>query len=259
MSDDKLCRTFQRLSSRTWRDVRDGAKIRLSEETITDNLLLYLTRQHPTDIHIRKFTKWEEGRETGADWEWWFVRGSDGLPLRIQAKRIDVTSQDYPELQKDYVKSNAQVDLLLRAAKKRNFYPMYCLYNYWPAGQRPSSWPCKGKGYRDELLGCAIASAIQVKNLISKRTTTTAHLSSIWRTWHCLVCCDGTHNSPPAGLPSRTRRFISQNFGEELLPEVGPIPRYVNQILHGETPHFEEGYNSEDGPRGIVVVTERQG
>src|SRR5262249_16061767 len=110
---DALCRTFETLSVRTWIDLRDSGMLghSLSEESLTDLLVLDIGRLHRADVIIKKFTKPEEGRTTGADWEWWFVRGQSGFGMRVQAKKIG-DDNDYPGLLKTLPKSRRlQVNL----------------------------------------------------------------------------------------------------------------------------------------------------
>ncbi len=63
-----------KLSKETWEKIEHSKTVsfQLKEETLTDQDLLGLKSQHPNEIHIRVFNKYEEGMN-GADWEWWLT------------------------------------------------------------------------------------------------------------------------------------------------------------------------------------------
>lgn len=56
-----------------------------SEETITETLLLDLRLALGCRLEIEPFTKCQESRRTGADWEWWFC---DGVGQRMYGMRV---------------------------------------------------------------------------------------------------------------------------------------------------------------------------
>jgi len=68
------CETFQERSFATWGSIWVGwaTGIDPSEGTLTDNNLLEIQLSHPIEIRTRKYSPYEEGRRSGADWEWWF-------------------------------------------------------------------------------------------------------------------------------------------------------------------------------------------
>ena len=59
----------------------------VGEESITDWLLFALS-ESLTSLKYKTFSRHKEARETGADWEWWFVDDKKALCLRIQAKKL---------------------------------------------------------------------------------------------------------------------------------------------------------------------------
>jgi hypothetical protein len=89
--DSGIRRTLGFLARRAWERQEDGHVHGLSpaEESLTDYLLLDLKLRHPDRIHVRKFTKWQEGRTTGADWEWWFGDRRGWFGMRVQAKKLN--------------------------------------------------------------------------------------------------------------------------------------------------------------------------
>lgn len=252
ISKSKLCETFQKLSSRTWRDLRDGQDIKLSEETLTDINLLCIMRRHANEVRILKFSRADEGKRTGADWEWWFVKANDVFRLRVQAKRIEFRNNNYPGLHKNAPNGTKQVDLLIGDAIRNNLYPMYCFYNYWKSG--PNHWQCSGRPPRRELLGCTIADATKVKRFIDNNTITAGSISNIWHPLHCIVCCD--ESSMSLSLPHRARNFVRDSLGGENVPEVSSLPSYATLLEGGEI-SLNEGIVSsfiERNIGGIMIL-----
>jgi len=98
----------------------------VGEESITD-WLLYSLSQNLFAFKYYKFTKHEEARTTGADWEWWIVGDQYSLRLRIQAKKLKLTHDNYPSIaySNNY---GMQIDKLLGDAAAVNALPLYAFY-----------------------------------------------------------------------------------------------------------------------------------
>ena len=125
-----VCRVFQKLARRTWRDLRDSHQhhLSLSEESITDYRLLEMKRELGKIIEIEKFTRTEEG-QNGADWEWWILGAVNAFGMRIQAKRLYLDSMRYMAMRPPH--GPTQASKLIQDALTHNLYPLYCFYNYY--------------------------------------------------------------------------------------------------------------------------------
>jgi hypothetical protein len=264
----QACTVFQLLARRTWGDLEDGfhSGLSISEESITDFLLLDLKKALPNNIFVRKFSKLQEGKSTGADWEWWFVGGGRGFGMRVQAKRLSTATQKYEDLGRLAGKSGKlQVDLLIKDAQKANLYPAYCFYNFWDSAKPLPAWNCRSFVANWRMFGCALADAGAIKLLISKGLNDLQSVAEHCLPWSCLVCCQGFAPKPQATLADRIRILISEFLGateqlggrnENLLPEVIEAerwPSYVRAIL--EAPVTEiierpEGRNID----GVLVL-----
>ncbi len=99
----------------------------VGEESITDWLLYNLSLTVPT-LKYKKFTKHEEAKKTGADWEWWFVDNYKGLSLRVQAKRIMKDKDNYDGLAHTN-RHGLQIEKLIDDARRKNSLPFYSLYH----------------------------------------------------------------------------------------------------------------------------------
>lgn len=259
-----LCQTFVRLSKRTWRDIRDSQPIGIGEESITDYLLLHLLRHHQYEVQINKFSKFKEGRTTGADWEWWLVKNDHGFPMRIQAKRIDSDSLEYPGLYKKAPDgTKLQSDLLIDDAQREDCYPLYCFYNYWPRTPSGMDWNCNAYNFERDLLGCAIGDAYKVNKQIRVKSVHLMDIARFCFPWHCLVCCEGFTKMGNPSLPERARRLIEANsLDAGTVPRIREIPHYVRTLqtrregsMHQMSAEELEFRGNVDG---IMIIRERQ-
>jgi len=263
----RICRTFEKLSSQTWLDLRDAEQMghELGEESITDFLILALKRLHRYEMWINKFNKAQEGRTTGADWEWWFGANSRWFGMRVQAKKIDTGTLKYTGLYHTVRKGRRkQINLLLRDARRRRLYPLYCFYSYWDTRKVDLPWSCCSFPPQEELCGCTIADAYAVRQKMRMRAITVKDLSSIWLPWVCLVCCNGYGLTEGASLPERARNLVQQiSDSPYVVPEIGSAPHYVLR-LQEQRPESYHSFRPEQldflgDVDGILVVKERGG
>lgn len=290
---DPLCQDFLDLAKRTWNDLGYAAQAghSLAEESITDYLLLDLKRRAPTRVSVRKFSRREEGRTTGADWEWWFVQGSRGFGMRVQAKRLNTVSQRYDTL--DHVVRRTrqrQVNLLIRDAQAASppLYPLYFFYNHVPAmslGPPTFLTLHPACSLLPQAMGCSIADAYRIRSLLSSKIKRTDFntVAALSLPWSCLVCClqsaAGTRE-----FPDRVRRIVSALSAARLkraadrlavipqrrntaVPEVvTSLPEYVisaieSQQREGETQlddRFEEAFRGRSID-GLLVIRAQDG
>ena len=264
----QACTTFQLLAHRTWSDLEDGHRLDLSisEESITDFLVLNLRRALPNTVFVKKFSKPVEGKTTGADWEWWFVGRGRGFGMRVQAKRLSTKTKQYEDLGRLAGKKPgvSQVDLLIQDAQNSNLYPAYCFYNFWDSSVTMPFWNC-GSFPRDcRMFGCAVADAEAIKILISNGQNGLQSVAKISLPWSCLVCCQGFAASPQDSLADRTRNLVAGVLAsvevtgahsERPIPEVierQQWPRYVTTILEAPAENIERPENREIN--GILVI-----
>jgi len=244
-----ICESVIEQSARTWNLLRVSSRIHLSisEETITDLNLLELQVKHPTEIRTQKFSKQKEALE-GADWELWLTSGGSWLGFRVQAKKLDRDSLEYPELG-HVVKSSGkrQVDLLIEHAvnssDKIKRIPLYVFYNYWKKNRFNPSWLCGSYSFSYEMLGCGMAYAEHVRNILNGHSNRLKDVSEVMYPLSCLVCCNGYSQDV---LPKRARTFVTNAFGRlaqdrfpaEYLANMDFLtekpPTYVSRIADGE-------------------------
>jgi len=244
MAKLSLCDDFIKVSKDTWKKLRLSSQvnIRLSEETITDTLLLYLASRHPNKIKTQKYTKFQESK-TGADWEWWITSSSSiqnqWLGLRIQAKIIDVETLEYPHLDYRTSQGQLQVDVLISSAinSSPSRVPLYVFYNYWDIRQFRPPWLCGSYPFTISMLGCGVSTAWYVRSCLRNGNKSVQTIASQMYPWSCLVCCRGFANGP---LPLRVLGFIQNAFKREGIDfpltekflKIEP-PAYVYKVIKG--------------------------
>lgn len=139
-----------------------GVNVSFGEETITEINLLEIRRRHPDRVKLLTFSKAQESKITGADWEWHIIGRAYTLKMRVQAKRIYKAGAIGNLYQKGKQASKPQIDLLIEDAKHHNLFPAYCFYcsevqrTYWVKGKsEPDGEPFE--------TGCLLADAEVVK------------------------------------------------------------------------------------------------
>ncbi len=185
---ERLCRTFKHISFKVWNILGDSQYygyyqishqnitrgLGLCEETISDLILLELSKRHPYDVISIKFNKRYEAQE-GADWEWWILSQSGIVGLRLQAKRLHVSGNSYEYKYLDYRQRSTnkyQVDILIQRAQNMRMIPLYMFFNWWDIHYKHYRYmnnniPSCCKVYTRRNLGITIASAIHIRNKLS--------------------------------------------------------------------------------------------
>lgn len=237
---EDICNTFEYLSLKTWYDLCDGERfnLRVGEESITDYMLLDIARKHSSSVVAVKFSRHEESRNTGADWDWLFVSSGLIFGLRVQAKKLDVEKYRYSGVTKKSGKSRGfQINKLIRSAAKNKLYPIhpiYCFYNYW--GDYPFSGEnrCSCILHYPELWGCSIADAKSVRKKMKQNKLGFKDIAPLSIPMPCLFCCsaDKETENGKMPLPIRIRNVVKQISGRNHLPECSTdIPGFVYEIL----------------------------
>jgi len=241
-----LCRTFRRRALATWNLMKDGFRMGVdpSEPALTEINLIEIQKRHPDEVKTVKFTQWDEGTQTGADWEWWLGAQDGWLGLRVQAKRLHPGKMVYETLDHSR-EGQLQVDILIEDALATGLVPLYCFYNFWDPAQFNPDWRCQSFPRSVRSFGCAVAHARPVRKLIHLKTNGLQDVIGVSMPWHCLVCCPG-FAEPEASLPQKARGFIAGMLGDGGTPDRGTgalaveltpePPSYVFDILHGKQP-----------------------
>jgi hypothetical protein len=269
-----LCKTFCYQSGKTWDrlDIEKITGISIGEESLTDINLQDLKINCPFDIHIQKFNRIVEAKN-GADWEWWLISNKVGIGFRVQAKKIDVATLEYPEIYK-MNKNGKQIDLLINGAKAASpkRIPLYVLYNCFDPYNTKYAWNCKTHIKNYKLLGCSIIPADLVLKKYKIPKLGFNQFSGLMYPWHCLVCCTcysarlGYGPKKQSSLPVNAFSFMVGAFTENDIKTDLPLdqagdyvteklPDYIYKVMQKETLNDEE--ISIIGTKGIMIINEK--
>jgi len=213
----------------------------VGEESITDWLLFALYESLPSLKYIT-FSRHKEARETGADWEWWFVDNYKALCLRIQAKKLFSSKDNYNSLAYTN-KYGMQIEKLIDNAKKVNALPFYTFYSF--SHSKPKVL-CGSTTWTKEDCGIIISSAKELYNkfiIDGKTKVTDLDIIGMSNPLQCLVCCmnaksvDDVYNH----ISMYYKKSIDNN--EEGIHT--SIPNYVQNLLHQEESKIEESYEKQ--------------
>ena len=189
----------------TWETLRDSNAYRISqgEETITDNLLLYLLRQSLASIHVIKTPKDKEPL-MGTDWEWWIGSKAGGfLRYAVQAKKLDYKSHRYLKL-KHVVNTQWGMEdqqTILKRYSAANFaMPLYALYNFIELEDYQPYWQCPNP-LEPEQFGITVTPLHNIEKAIAtrgSRSFESLHTCSETIPVRCLAVCPRIRPSPSA-------------------------------------------------------------
>jgi hypothetical protein len=143
LSLHELHTTFQERTIWTNSIIEGGFSSRLGvlEETITDVNLIEISRRHSTYVLTKKFSRREEGSESGADWLWCIGEPGAWFPFLVQAKVVNPNTSTCHALN---YRAGEQRRLLLDFSRRYRLFPLYCVYSQIPDNLFPlsKSLPC---------------------------------------------------------------------------------------------------------------------
>lgn len=183
--DSRICREVLDIAYRLSRWLFKQPEV--GEESLTDWLLYEIADRLPF-VRYRKFTRPQEARDTGADWEWWFVGRHLSLALRVQAKKI-AGEPDYYRALAYTNRYGLQIEKLMSSAVESNFLPLYALYHGTPT---PPPIRCKRHKDAGRHEGVFLASAAELyeKFIVGRRVKIDGRdLLQMSITMSSLFCC----------------------------------------------------------------------
>ncbi len=245
---------FLDLSRWTSMFLRD-APFRPREETITESLLVKITRDKLASSVVAKASQGDESRR-GHDWAWAIEAPAGWMNLMIQAKQISAESPArYKELGKD--SARVQARKLIKAARKARALPVYALFNsdIDPFGADGSlvtfggcGLPWLSKNTFDvsppwtsgqSAMGVTLAAASDIRDRVTSRTARSSHavrVNEVAMPWECLFCPKwrppvwDVEASQWPGISRAAATLATHMRAEELEERVlrGPFPRWLS-------------------------------
>ena len=266
-----LCNAFVEFSRMCWKDLSDAAalnnsteKFSLSEESLTDYRLLELGRakahlaSRGYHLSIVKFTRADEGKKTGADWQWIFVGGGRWIGLRVQAKKL-YGNLNYQSLRQKNKKGKFQYNQLIEDAERDNLFPVYCFYNYSTDStyRVPAHCPCFE---HSEDWGCSIADAYAVRRRAVKKESQFDKISKVSAPLPHVFCCEPFRNwfdSFPDFIAEQLQVLKANSGTRKRGPGVQTgIPAYVRLIEALELGIDITQYEALQNLDGVMVIRE---
>ncbi|MEH2404372.1 MAG: DUF6615 family protein [Nostoc sp.] len=197
----------------------------VNEESLTDWLLFHISTKVP-NIHYHTFTRIEEARQTGADWEWWILFPQNYVRFRVQAKKLS-TDDNYKKIA--YAnKYGLQIHKFLEDSKQANAISLYALYS--PA----INYEMCNKKLSNQNDGVFLAGGQQIHNafiLGYSLKITAIDILKLSRPFSCFACCP-LITANGGGL----QHYLKQYFQLEM---TSVSPNYNNfRGLHDELPNY---------------------
>ena len=239
----------------------------VNEESVTDRLLYSLSREVP-GVYYRSFTRHEEARKTGADWERWILFNGGSYKLRVQAKKEK--KDNYPSIAYTN-KHGLQIEKLLNDSLAVNALPFYAFYS------ASNNKTMCAHGITDEGVYLTSAQGLYDNYIVGTRKK--VDISDIMiksNPLSCFFCCPLLKHNTVSGFEDYLDRYFgdidyssiveSDAYNDNNMVNFDRIgyheksPRYVEEIISNEIYH--ETYESEysryiQGVDGILVIDNR--
>jgi hypothetical protein len=250
----RLCETLSKVSS----EVHEWSKAQpnVGEESLTDRIL-YQVSSELSFVRYHKFSRAEESRQSGADWDWWFVDGQNALGLRIQAKRLRANKDHYPSIA-HASRSGLQIDRLRTSAVASGLVALYSMYSSRPAHH------CQQVAPRDE--GILLAGATSVFDSViapGRRHVSGDELAELTNPLACVACCPlAFQQNSVKGVHAHLVHYFPSEFAAD--PSIGlhgQLPQFAAALLasHPREPNpevEEEASRAVSGETGAVLIVD---
>lgn len=226
----------------------------VGEESLTDWLLMEISDKIKRIVY-QPFTRHEEARVTGADWEWWFLYPHIAYKFRVQAKKTYPNNYGSLNYTNKYGK---QIDKLIDDARNKNFIPLYAFYT-----NDINITACQND-IKDE--GVYLANAMELnEGLIIptpiKKKLINDDILKYSVPLSCILCCQLMQEN-------RIEIFVAKYFkitqslysNYPNLGKYNEIPPYVTTILEHRERELPESFRKEfklEDVDAIMVVDNR--
>ncbi len=236
-----LCKSFNNCSAdiKEWLTKQPEVK----EESLTDRFLYDLSEKIPM-LKYKQFTRNEEGKKTGADWEWWFVfSDKESFAARVQAKKLKPQSDNYPGIA--YTRNGKlQIERFLEDSLADGFASFYSFYS----SEDNEKTMCRGRKNGE---GVYFGEANKIRSefiLKGRKTLIPKDILKFTNPVSCLFCCPLTFDGSNVaeGFRKHIHQYfptVSDNIGEDSNRQglgFRETPNYVLQLLSGDVADWWE-------------------
>jgi hypothetical protein len=279
-----LCQTFGELTHWTNQSIAKGfvSGLGILEESITDFTLNEIAFRHREHVYTKKFSRKQEGCESGADWLWCIGGPGAWLSLLVQAKVVNPLTKRCHFLGYSTPRGK-QCDALLKYARTNRLFPVYCIYSLIEEDTRPEAMALKSLSRLTAAdWACSFVIPRYVKQLLLQNQKTQSNLLRYGIPWRYPFCeaarmtevglaqsvaqsflrvrkelSEQYHNAVSANRPqnrSTALATISRHKPRMRWDDVDPtqlvtsdIPRLVIRLLRSRVRH-------DDAPIGAVSI-----
>lgn len=253
-----LCEILNDLSAEifAWMSAQPAVK----EESITD-WLLYELSNRSTQVAYKGFTRHEEAKYTGADWDWVFVFNDGTVWLRVQAKKLFDGEDNYPGLARSN-RYGQQISTLITSAATVPAYPIYAFY----FGSSAIS-ACRG-GVQASAGAYLCGAKVVDANFVSTRTRVDP-ANVIGRSYPlpCIVCCPKANGGSAKDLIGQIYYYFESdsplNSGVDKYQGYSKdIPAAIRAVIENEFKFpdwWEQEFARQFSDVGAVVIVDFRG
>lgn len=265
--NEEYCNAISSLSAHVHRWMMRQPAV--GEESITDWLLFEASERLP-QVRYYKFNRFEEARDSGADWDWWFVGNHVSMGWRVQAKKLKKDADNYADIARAN-RFGLQVEKLLASSAAENLLPFYSLY-YAPKSTLVVT--CGGDIRMGAGQGVFLAGARLVYESFvvpGRKKVDADSVVSAANPLHCLFCCPLSLNKDGAveGLYHYLEEYYADVLGNAVessnqRPGLhSELPAHVRSLLGTPAGEIEESYEREFGRQarqtGAVLICDFRG
>lgn len=253
--NNNICKVFNECSNDILNWLTKQPEVK--EESMTDRFLFEISEKLPI-VKYKQFSRMEEGRKTGADWEWWFLFPDDNcFGARVQAKKLKNSKDNYAGIA--YTTNGMlQIEKLIDDSDKENFASLYAFYST----ESSKHTLCGGRKGNE---GVFIGDALKLKEEFISKPRTKLLAQDVLKYTNpisCLFCCPMTERLTYNGLKEHLMNYFPTLFQKnENSNNDNPIgfmktPSRITQFMNKESDNWweTEYRNSIQNSNAILVI-----
>lgn len=233
---NNICQVFNECSYDIFNWLTKQPEVK--EESMTDRFLFNISEKLPI-VQYKQFSRIDEGKTTGADWEWWFLFPDDkAFCARVQAKKLKNDKDNYAGIA--YTRNGTlQIERLIDDSKSEGFASLYAFYS---SEVYPKTL-CMGD---ESSQGVFLSEAEQLKSVVidNPRTKYLAKdLLNYANPLSCLFCCPLSADLSYDGFKKHLRTYFPTLFKNSTPNDpIGFVktPHRIIQLLEIDTASWWE-------------------
>ncbi len=204
----------------------------VKEESITD-WILYDVSEKINGMVYRAFSRHQEARQTGADWEWWFLFPDFSAKMRVQAKKVDPANDNYASIAHTN-RYGLQIQRLLQDSQNKDFMPFYAFYT---ALKERTMCP---KTVNDEGVFMAGGNRVYTDFIQDgKNRVMASDILSRCVALSCFLCCPlNSEDRGNRGFIRFLSRYYTSEIGIRPEEEVDPLEREEIRGIYRKVPGY---------------------